>query len=171
MSIAGPTLWVGLDGDVAVVRVCGRASFACGPDLKRVIAELQARGWHKFVFDLSECSLMDSTFLGIMAGFGMRVEESQGTKAVLKNASSRIIDMLDNLGVAHLFDQTQGPVETKCEPTQCGTLDKLNATRTSLEAHQTLMAINPANVSKFKDVTRFLADDIKKLTPPVVPEC
>jgi hypothetical protein len=32
-----------------------------------------------------------------------------------------------------------------------------------LEAHQTLMAIDPRNVSKFKEVTAFLAEDLKRL--------
>ena len=36
-------------------------------------------------------------------------------------------------------------------------------TSTSLEAHQTLMAVNPENVNRFKDVTKFLAEDLKTL--------
>ena len=36
-------------------------------------------------------------------------------------------------------------------------------TRISLEAHQTLMAMNPENVARFKDVTQFLAEDLKSL--------
>ena len=35
-------------------------------------------------------------------------------------------------------------------------------TRTCIEAHQTLMDISPANVAKFKDVTQFLAEGLKK---------
>jgi hypothetical protein len=36
-------------------------------------------------------------------------------------------------------------------------------TRTCLEARKTLMAANPDNVDRFKEVTRFLAEDLKKL--------
>ena len=39
-------------------------------------------------------------------------------------------------------------------------------TRNCLEAHETLMEINPANVNKFKDVTRFLAEDLKRQESP-----
>jgi hypothetical protein len=35
--------------------------------------------------------------------------------------------------------------------------------RTSLEAHETLMAMNPENVARFKDVTQFLAEDLKSI--------
>jgi hypothetical protein len=37
--------------------------------------------------------------------------------------------------------------------------------RNCLEAHQTLMNINPANVPKFKDVAQFLEEDLKKKEP------
>jgi len=39
-------------------------------------------------------------------------------------------------------------------------------TRTSLEAHQTLMAMNPENVARFKDVAQFLVEDLKNLENP-----
>ena len=35
-------------------------------------------------------------------------------------------------------------------------------TRTSLEAHQTLIDANPENEAKFKEVTRFLEEDLKR---------
>ena len=44
----------------------------------------------------------------------------------------------------------------------CGAT-KEEVTRACLEAHQTLMNINPANVPKFKEVSQFLAEDLKKL--------
>jgi len=35
-------------------------------------------------------------------------------------------------------------------------------TRTSIEAHQILMALSPENAARFKDVTQFLAEGLKK---------
>jgi len=40
---------------------------------------------------------------------------------------------------------------------------RTNRIATSLEAHQTLMALNPENVARFKDVTQFLAEDLENL--------
>ena len=40
---------------------------------------------------------------------------------------------------------------------------KEETTRACLEAHQTLMALNPGNVAKFKDLTQFLAEDLKNM--------
>ena len=41
--------------------------------------------------------------------------------------------------------------------------DREEVQRTCLEAHETLMEINPNNVPRFKDVARFLAEDLKKM--------
>jgi anti-anti-sigma regulatory factor len=168
---AGPAkLWVAFAQGEALVKVCGRASFACSADFKRLLGELRERGWQRVTIDLSECPLMDSTFLGILAGFGMKVNEAKGRKATLLNPSLKIVDLLDNLGVAHLFETQQGAtaLAAQCQPVKPSEppASKAETARAALEAHQTLMAINPANVPKFKDVTRFLAEDLKKLEPP-----
>jgi hypothetical protein len=41
-------------------------------------------------------------------------------------------------------------------------VSKEDLSKTCLEAHQTLMAVNPDNIPKFKEVTQFLAEDLKK---------
>ena len=83
------------------------------------------------------------------------------------NPSPRITELLENLGVLHLFKLAQGslrlpPAGRSRAPTPLST-DQEEVTRACLEAHQTLMEINPDNVARFKDVTQFLAEDLKKL--------
>jgi hypothetical protein len=78
-----------------------------------------------------------------------------------------VADLLDNLGAAHLFNATSGPLQLPGDLTPC-TPKSMNPsheeiTRTSLEAHETLMAMNPENVTRFKDVAQFLAEDLKSL--------
>jgi hypothetical protein len=104
----------------------------------------------------------------VLAGFGLKLTDSPGAPAsiTLLNPNQRILDLLDNLGVAHLFKVIQGkdPLSEKCRevaPSGDGA-GKLETSRACLEAHETLMAINPANIPKFKDVARFMAEDLKK---------
>jgi hypothetical protein len=85
----------------------------------------------------------------------------------LFNPNARIADLLENLGVLHLFKVQQGTV---CLPEETSPHDHIAAnpsretvTQTCLEAHHTLMDLHPDNVAKFKDVTAFLAEDLKKL--------
>jgi anti-sigma B factor antagonist len=170
MGAASATLWVAVAEGEALIKVRGRATFACGADLKCLLNELRERGWQHFTFDLSECPLMDSTFLGIMAGFGMKMSAARARRAALLNPNPKIVELLDNLGVAQLFEIRQGTARLadQCQPAQPSgpPVGKLEAAQTALEAHQTLMAINPANVPKFKDVARFLAEDLKRLESP-----
>jgi hypothetical protein len=42
--------------------------------------------------------------------------------------------------------------------------NKLEAAKTTLEAHETLVDINPENYAKFKSVLEFLQDDVRTLS-------
>jgi anti-sigma B factor antagonist len=164
-----PTLQVAVTEQAALVKISGRASFNCSVDFKTLVYELRDRGYRQFVLDVTECPIMDSTFLGVLAGFGLKLADSDGQKTsiTLLNPNQRILDLLENLGVAHLFCAVQGsnPLSSKFREVRQndGGSGKIETTRTCLEAHETLMAINPANVPKFKEVTRFLAEDLKRL--------
>ncbi len=157
----------------ACVRIIGRANFASSVDFKTLVDELRHKGCHCFVLDLSECVLMDSTFLGVLAGLGLKLSTGHGglagRRVELFNPSPRITELLETLGVLSLFTTTQGtfaaPGATQTVEHTPASPTKSEVTRTCLEAHQTLMGLNPANVARFKDVTQFLAEDLKKAKP------
>jgi anti-anti-sigma regulatory factor len=169
MATPSTKILVLADGTSACVKIVGRPNFIFGPDLKTLLTGLAQKGYSCFVIDLSECVLMDSTLLGILAGFGLKMNQGRPPDqrgVELLNPNSRISDLLDNLGVLHLFKVTAGssPLPDSA-PAQ--TTDSVNPTReqvsqTCLEAHRSLMAVNPDNVGRFKDVTQFLAEDLKK---------
>jgi len=151
------------------IKIVGRANFNSSVDFKTLVSELRQRGYSYFVLDLSECLLMDSTFLGVLTGFGLKLGQRDccDSGIELLNANPRITDLLENLGVIHLFKLTNGPLQAP-EGAETRTHTPLNpskeeVTRACLEAHKTLMEVNPANVSRFKDVTQFLAEDLKNL--------
>ena len=168
MSSANLSVLVGKN--FACIKICGRANFSCSPDFKTLLNELAQKGFRHFIIDLGECVLMDSTFLGVLAGFGMKLNP-HGAPAErgieLHNATARVSELLENLGTAHLFKTTTGPLQLPAD-VKTSTPESIHPTheqiaRTSLEAHQTLMAMNPENVARFKDVTQFLAEDLKSL--------
>ena len=169
MGATSSTLQVAVTDQVALVKISGRASFNCSVEFKTLVYELRARAYRKFILDLSDCLIMDSTFLGVLAGFGLKAAESADDKptVTLLNPNQRILDLLDNLGVGHLFQLVQGtePLSQNCREARQtdGARSKLETARACLEAHEILMSINPANIPKFKDVTRFMAEDLKRL--------
>jgi anti-sigma B factor antagonist len=171
MSSSGANLSVWVGDHLVCVRISGRASFNCSVDFRTLVTSLWQKGYNRFVLDLTNCQLMDSTFLGVLAGLGMRFNREPngcGPATIeLFNTSPRIAEMLDNLGVSHLFKTLSAP---PLEPAHLTRLeqpetqgDRKEISRTCLEAHKLLMDLNPANAAKFKDVTRFLEEDLKKL--------
>jgi anti-anti-sigma regulatory factor len=171
MNMPAAKLTVLVGERFACVRISGRANFTSSVDFKTVLTGLQRKGYNYIVIELSDCALMDSTFLGVLAGFGLNTlspnENCAASVIELRNANERLTDLLENLGVLHLFKtkhgalSTPGGVETSA-PSPCSP-SREELTRASLEAHQTLMSISPENVERFKDVTNFLAEDLQKL--------
>jgi anti-sigma B factor antagonist len=156
--------------EFACVKVAGRANFSSSPDFKGLLTGLVQKGYNHFIIDLSECVLMDSTFLGVLAGFGLKMNETatpdqRGIE--LSNPNDRITELLGNLGALSLFKVITGPLQLsdgiQTSAPESTTRSREEITRTCLEAHQTLMAMNPDNVVRFKDVAQFMAEDLKNL--------
>jgi anti-anti-sigma regulatory factor len=156
------------------IKIIGRANFTSSIDFRMLVNELRQKGYRYFILDLSECVLMDSTFLGVLAGFGLKMGgdapvQSPG-RVELSNPNARIMELIENLGIIHLFEVTQGPV-TVPDGAESKAFDSCQASREELtrackEAHDTLMEIHPDNVVRFKDVSQFMAEELKKLRGP-----
>jgi len=161
-------IFVAVAETATVIKVVGRANFNSSVHFKTVINELRQRGQQTFVLDLTECITMDSTFLGVLAGLVLHGNENvaanQRIDLQLLNPNPRVADLLENLGVVHLFKicstTTASAAFQPAEENRPATKEELN--RACLEAHELLMAINPANIPKFKEVTQFLAEDLKR---------
>lgn len=170
MAVPSAKILVLADGKCAWVRILGRADFTRGPDLKALLVGLAGKGCNHFIIDLSECALIDSTLLGILVGFGLKSTRAGAPdryNVELLNPNSRIAELLENLGALHLFTVTNSPpampenVQAQTPASVTPTREQI--TRACLEAHQSLMAMNAENAARFKDVTRFLAEDLKNL--------
>ena len=172
MSNSSAKLMVYVSGHLACVKICGRANFTASFDFRTLSDELAAKGFTSFILDLSDCLLMDSTFLGILAGFGLKMaapvdgKPHRGAIEIL-NPNARISDSLENLGIAHLFkmvrcENNSASGQTASEVPECNP-SRHDVTKTCLEAHEILMSLDPANIARFKDVTQFLTEDLKRL--------
>jgi anti-sigma B factor antagonist len=173
MNVPSAKMSVSVGDRCACVKIIGRANFTSSIDLRTLVDELLRKGYTHFVLELGECTLMDSTFLGVLAGFGLKINGPQGGSngrtLELFNPTPRIEELLESLGVLHLFKITRGQVKaTENAPAlevSHTPASREEITRTCLDAHELLMHLHPGNVSRFKDVARFLAEDLKKLKP------
>lgn len=171
MNTASARMFVYAESDRAWVRIVGRANFTSSIDFRTLLSELGQKGCRHFLLDLSECSLMDSTFLGVLAGFGMKMVVSGPAGNVpgieLFNPNPRVRELLESLGVLHLFRVLTAEAPCPMPAGQASASDmehsKAELAEVCLRSHELLMGLNPANVAKFKELTAFLAEDLKRL--------
>ena len=162
-------LLVNVDDREARLRLCGLANLKCGPDFKNLVSALHDKGYRRFVIEMSECTLMDSTFLGLLCGLALKLRQSSDRAAgvELLNPTPRVVELIESLGVTSLFTLTLASLPPAAVADMvthnCGEHTRTELAATSLEAHQTLVAFHPENASKFKDVTGFLAEDLQRL--------
>src|SRR5262245_16080391 len=157
MSAPAARMLVLCADEFCCIRIVGRASFSSGVDFQALLNGLLAKGCRRFVLDLGECALMDSTFLGLLAGYGGKSGglPGPGERPIqLHGANPRIVELLENLGVLSLFKITAGPLVVpggaREVAVDAGHASKRELTQTCLDAHRTLMELNPDNVARFK---------------------
>jgi len=171
MSRPSATILVCAEDHDVCIRLRGRADVSVSVGFKELLTELRARHFEHYEVELSECQIMDSTFLGVLCGFAQKQEEesaSPGRRPILFNANDRITGLLTSLGVDDMFEFRHGNplVQAPCKPletTETPPPSREALKATSLEAHRTLMSLNPDNIPKFKDLTQFLAEDLKNI--------
>lgn len=172
---ANVSVWVG--EEFVCIKLEGRANFQCGVAFKAVVQSLFEKGHRRFVIEASGCQLMDSTFLGVLAAVALRIapktSSAPATRLELLNPTERVLDTLDNLGIKDYFIITKSGARPDGDYTPVGNPpigpDRKETTQTCLEAHRLLMELNPANVAKFKDVTKFLEEDLDRMEKKTSP--
>jgi anti-anti-sigma regulatory factor len=146
------------------VRVEGKGSFLNSTGLKEFAKEMINRGFREFAIDLKNCPVMDSTFMGTLAGIALRLRELGQGNLRVTNLNERNNDLLANLGLDQLFSiEARGvggePVAAQV-PLVSAAPDKVTQAQTMLEAHEACVEANEANAAKFKDVLEYLKQDL-----------
>ena len=160
------SIQVGVNGPIVWVRVTGRGSFLESGSLKEFGREMVNLGYREFVFDLQDCAMMDSTFMGTMAGMALRLKElGQGHLRVI-HCGERSRDLLSGLGLDQIFDiQANGATAPECEDLEKTEDAKREQAATMLEAHEALCEARPENLTRFKDVLEYLKQDLRQESP------
>ena len=175
MSENGKGINVGYTEREVFVRVAGRGTFQNSQLLRRFAQEMIERGHREFVMDLAECRGMDSTFLGVLAGIGLRLaKDGQTDKVHIVNANARNIESLKILGLDRLLDIATATLDPAQHPapagfqllpgtdlTQLRSLDRDATAEAMLEAHTNLIRTDERNEPKFRDVTKTLRERIE----------
>jgi anti-anti-sigma factor len=155
-------------GQTVYVRSIGLANMKNAPMLDSFLREVISQGIARVCVDLSACSGMDSTFMGLLVGFSQELARTQGQLLVV-NPTMQNLRLLDMLGVSQVL-----PVIGQVEPEQLEfvvipanpTVSPAQRMEIIRRAHQHLIALNAANEAKFSVFLAALEDDLAKRRGP-----
>lgn len=166
-DVTKPTFLVDASSDPVAIRIEGRASFQNSACLNDFFNELIARGSTRFVMDFNNCTSMDSTFLGVLAGVALQLRKQVPFGSlVLCRMAPRNLELVRNLGLHRLLTVDTEIVDVNLnakDALPCAT-DKgeLESARLVLSAHENLVAADQANLAKFQDVLAFLKNRVSQ---------
>lgn len=164
------SIQVGVNGPAVWVKVEGKGSFLNSGSFKEFAREMVDRGYRKFVIDLAKCVMMDSTFMGTMAGVALRLKELGRGHLSVVHCGERSRELLSGLGLDQIFEiRSNGATAPECEEMKKSARDgaetgKKERAETMLEAHEALCEATPENLSRFKDVLDYLKQDLHQTT-------
>lgn len=161
------SIQVGVNGQAVWVRVEGKGNFLNSGNLKEFTREMIQRGYREFVVDLENCAMMDSTFMGTMAGVALRLKELGHGHLHVVHCTNRSRDLLTGLGLDQIFNiHTDGSEAPQFEvlnglPPAEPSVQKQQQAQQMLDAHEALCQAAPENFSRFKDVLDYLKQDLQ----------
>ena len=155
-----------MNGQAVWVKVEGKGNFLNSGNLKEFAREMVQRGYREFVVDLENCAMMDSTFMGTMAGVALRLKELGHGHLHVVHCGQRSRELLTGLGLDQIFSiHANGANAPQCEVLSAGapspSVQKQQQAQQMLDAHEALCEAAPENFSRFKDVLEYLKQDLQ----------
>lgn len=163
-----PTILGGCAEDTVWLRVIGKGTFQTSGGLKQYSKRMMTRGYRKFLIDLGECEVMDSTFMGTLAGLALNLrEETGGGCFQVVRANVRNAALLSNLGLDQLFPvcaegDPNAPALPRSTDLTPAPASAPSTAQDILEAHQALVEADEENLVRFRDVLDLLAKEAKE---------
>lgn len=164
-----PAFLVDAYSDPVLVRIEGRASFVNSGSLRDFFTEMLKQGRSRFVVDFQNCTSIDSTFLGVLAGAALELGRRTPPGALtFARVGERNLELIRNLGLHRLanIDASGAGMEASSPSGAQALTDKarseIESARLVLEAHENLVTADAANAAKFQDVLAFLRNRVEQ---------
>ncbi len=153
-------IWVHAEHSVLWLKVNGRGSFQNAHFLKDLLEDALAHRERitSACIDLSQCTGLDSTFLGALAGMAIQIKKCGGTTTIF-GASGRNRELLENMGLnllVTLKENSEMPCWQTLRKHNGSVADKESAAAIMLEAHETLAELSQKNQTQFQNVIDYL---------------
>ena len=165
MAVEESVFLVDPDSHPVAIKIVGRVSFQNVMPLKDFLKDSAESGKRCYVFDFADCTGMDSTVLGVLAGCALelRKREPQGS-VVLSRLSERNQELVRSLGLHRIAKldtrKDEDPDIQRAKSLNNGEMDELESARLCLEAHEKLVEADRENQAKFQDVISYLKNRV-----------
>jgi len=151
------------------IRCVGKGSFLVSPVMKQFGDERISAGETRLVIDLGDCTGMDSTFMGSLAGMAVRLADGGGVLEVC-DIDARGRQSLEDLGLDCMMDicPADAPWAGRIDairkdlspPRSTATLPQVkDRAKHVLEAHETLANTSTENAERFSSVISILREE------------
>lgn len=153
---------VGSDGNTLLLRVCGRGTFSNCQAIQKYISKMVEEGFSDVVVDSSECSYMDSSFLGTLTGIAIRLRKLFKKKLEVANIDPKVKETVCTIGLNHIFNLSERDDLGKIPVTQLviATAGKKELAEQMLHAHNLLMELSSENKERFQHVKELLEQEL-----------
>lgn len=145
-----------------VLKVIGAGSFEHCFSLRHYCDNLIQCGSERLLVDLTECTYLDSTFLGTLAGPALKLRKQGGVLQVA-GSSRRVLESIRTLGLDRLFEciEEVAPYDAaELRPLESGVSQKEMTGELLLQAHRALLECDPRNAPKFQDLVSYLGAEV-----------
>ena len=147
------------------IRSTGLANMKSAPMLDAFLTSEIEQGATTICIDLSACSGMDSTFMGLLVGYAKQLDTSAG-RLVIVNPSPGNLRLLQMLGVTlvvPVIEKQDAPDVNFITLTSDPQMSPLTRMELVQRAHQNLIKLTDANQGKFSTFLVALEKDLVKL--------
>ncbi|MCD6521354.1 STAS domain-containing protein [Candidatus Calescamantes bacterium] len=143
--------------DMIIIRIEGKGSWVeSKPFLD--FAETQLKKGKKIVVDLSDCELLDSTFLGTLAYLSLNYSGIE-----ISSPGKEVKRAITTLGLTKILRETKIKIpEEKGKELEKHKLSPEERAKILMKAHRTLISIEPANLPQFKDLLELVEKENEK---------
>lgn len=152
----------------AILKINGRASYTNSAPVGKFLNQMVKEKKSNVVLDFADCTGMDSTFLGIMAGAALEFKKMDppGTMTLCR-LGTRNLELVRNLGLHRILRVDCGDYNMTFDDEGSAVLDTLDKSeianaKTILKAHENLVAADEGNLKKFQDVLAYLRVQVDK---------
>jgi len=158
MSDKAPAFLVNPYIDPVVIRINGRADYLNSGPLREFFAMLVGQGRRSVLVDFANCTSVDSTFLGIVAGAALELADLEPPGEMqLCSLSARNLELVRNLGLTRVAKVTEAAPQTApAEALSADRMEREERVRMILDAHKKLIQCDEANAERFQDVITFM---------------